>query len=369
MINSMLAQVHDLPHLLRTVFDTCVHRVESLDTGLCRSVERLYVTGCGDSHHAALSTELAFESLAGVPTEPMTAMQLGRYAASCLPELGRASSLAIGISVSGSVARTAEALGAMRAAGVPTLALTGHPENRLAKAAGRTLLVDLPAFPDDSPNGTPGVRSYACNQLALLLLAVRLGEARGRLTRSEAQGLRRELRGLSEAAASTIEATDAATRELATRWGERADAVFLGAGPHYGTALFSAAKLLEACGDSAVGQDTEEWAHLQYYTRAASPTFVISAGGNDRSRALEVCAAARAIGRQVVAVMPRTVAPAVDCVLALPEGLREAFSPVVAAIPAEQLAAHRAELLGETFFRTGRGLEISRIRTSETLTS
>jgi len=40
--------------------------------------------------------------------------------------------------------------------------------------------------------------------------------------------------------------------------------------------------LLEASGDTAVGQDTEEWAPLQFFARSRStPTFFISAGGRD----------------------------------------------------------------------------------------
>jgi hypothetical protein len=36
--------------------------------------------------------------------------------------------------------------------------------------------------------------------------------------------------------------------------------VFGGAGPLYGVAMFSAAKMLEASGDPAMAQETEEWA-------------------------------------------------------------------------------------------------------------
>ena len=42
--------------------------------------------GCGDSYHAPLNAELAFEELAGLPCEPMTAMQFARYGADFLPE-------------------------------------------------------------------------------------------------------------------------------------------------------------------------------------------------------------------------------------------------------------------------------------------
>jgi len=55
-------------------------------------------------------------------------------------------------------------------------------------------------------------------------------------------------------------------------------------------------------GDPALGQETEEWAHLQYFARAAAtPTFIITAADRDLSRATEVAVAAKAVGRRVAA--------------------------------------------------------------------
>ena len=376
-MNSMIAQIQSLPALIREIFQPFDDVVRSaLDRETCRSVQRLFVTGCGDSHHAALTTELAFEALAGVPTEPMTALQFARYAVGYLPQASPGSNVVVGMSVSGEVTRTAEALTLARQAGAVTLALTATPGSRAANSVERVLLTQTSPFPDPPGTTTPGVRSYAANQLALFLMAVRIGEARGKLTSSEASAVRREINALAEAADQTIAACDGSARVLAEAWVDAQDFVFCGSGPNYGTALFSAAKLLEASGDPALAQDTEEWAHLQYFARAVStPTFFISAGGRDVSRAIEVAVAAQAIGRRVVAVCPPSAAAlsaAAAKTLPLPDGVREMFTPLIAAIPGALFAAYRADVLGEPFFRAfggGRHIEggggISRIRTSE----
>ncbi len=79
----------------------------------------------------------------------------------------------------------------------------------------------------------------------------------------------------------------------------------MGAGPLYGVAMFSAAKMLEASGDPAMAQETEEWAHLQYFaSRPDTPTILISTGGLDGDRMAEVARAAQSIGRRVVGVLP-----------------------------------------------------------------
>ena len=107
----MLAQIHSLPALIREVLPLYERNArEALDDNLCRSARRLFVTGCGDSHHATLASELAFESLAGLPTEPMTALQMSRYAVDFFPEGEPGANVVIGISASGEVSRTLEAL-------------------------------------------------------------------------------------------------------------------------------------------------------------------------------------------------------------------------------------------------------------------
>jgi glutamine---fructose-6-phosphate transaminase (isomerizing) len=370
-MNAMLAQVHSLPDLLRDVFDECDEAVRvALPERLCATLRGIHVTGCGDSHHAAVSTELAFAAFAGVPTRPLTALQMGRYAAEYLPR-DDGSVLVVGISVSGSVARTAEAVALAGRSKATTLALTAAPDGRLAGVADHVLLVRPPDFPDPTPHGTPGVRSYAVNQLALLLLAIHIGECRGRLDTDEAEALRRELRALASASERTIAACEAPARGIMADDADVRVFVFVGGGPNYGTALFSAAKVLEASGDVALGQDTEEWAHLEYYLCAGDTlTVVVSAGDRDRSRALEVLAAARGAGSRTAAVVPAHLggaAAGVDRVLPFADGVREAFSPVVAAIPGELLAASRADRVGAVFFGRDRPLEVSRIRTSETI--
>jgi len=368
----MLAQIHSLPALIREVLPLYERNVrEALDDTLCLSARRLFVTGCGDSHHATLASELAFESLADLPTEPMTALQMSRYAVDFFPEGEPGANVVIGISASGEASRTLEALLRARHAsrGATTIALTGTPASRIALAGDRLLLMATSPF-----DFAPGVRSYIATLLMLYLAAARLGEVRGKLIPSQAADVRREVAATAEAIERTIVLCDEPARKLAEDWKDANEFVFTGGGPNFGTALFSAAKILEASGDSALGQDTEEWAHLQYFCRAVpTPTFIITAAGRDASRAVEVAVAARAIGRRVVIVAPEDPSGLGD-----PKGLlrfapvHEMFSPLVACIPGMLFAAHRADVLGEPFFRAfggGRdavgGGGISRIRTSE----
>lgn len=376
MSNAMVDQIKSLPALLEAIFQAVDESARAtLDHELCLSLKRVFVTGCGDSHHAALGSELAFERLAGLPDEPMTALQFARYGAGYIPRSGPNTNLVIGISVSGGVSRTAEALAMGAQAGATTVALTATPGSRVAQAAQRVLLTVQPPFPEPEGVHVPGVRSYFASQLGLLLIAVRIGEVRGHLTSAKAGEVRAQIRALAAAAEETIQANDAAAKALAEEWKDANEFVFVGGGANFGTALFSAAKILEASGDPALGQETEEWCHLQYFARAeATPTFFISAGQRDLSRIVESAVAARAIGRRVAAIAPKSAKALHEQAarsLYLAE-VDEMFSPLIASIPGELFAAYRADVIGEPFFRAftgGRSVEggggISRIRSSE----
>lgn len=380
-MNPMRDQIYSLPGMLREIFQPFDDSVRTnLDFKLCLSLKRLYVTGCGDSHHAAVGTHLAFESLAGIPTEAQTALEFARYTAPFLPKTEPGTNVVIGISVSGEVSRTLEALQQGKKNGATTVSLCGTPGSRIFNASDFVINSQTPPFPDPPGMHIPGVRSFTSNQLALLLAAIRIGEVRGNLTTSEANKLRGELSRVADAAEATIESNDKAARDLAQQWADAQEFVFVGGGPNYATAMFSAAKMLEASGDPAMAQETEEWAHLQYFARAErTPTFLVTAGDRDCSRVVEVATAAKAVGRRVASVAPAGLSALnekVDRALLLPDGVREMFSPLISCIPGELFAAYRADLVGEPYFRGfsgGRSQEggggISRIRTSELLES
>jgi glucosamine--fructose-6-phosphate aminotransferase (isomerizing) len=261
----------------------------------------------------------------------------------------------IGISVSGVVSRTIEAVRMAGQAGAVTVALTGNPASPVANAAGRVFKTTVPPLPDELNMVVPGVRSYLASQVALYSAAIRIGEVRGHLTTAAADDLRRELTGLADVLERTIARCEGLADALVRDWADAADYVFVGGGPLFGAALFSAAKVLEASGDPALGQDTEEWAHLQYFVGTTkTPTILLSANGFDADRMAEVARACRAIRRRTVAVVPEgenAISQYADVTLPVSGGVRECFAPIVYSVAGELIAAARAGQIGATYFR------------------
>lgn len=353
---NMVAQVESLPELIRSEFDAIDMRARRLLThNECLSVKRVVITGCGDSHMAGVAAELAFEQLAGIPTEPMTAMQAARYGSPYLDRMFPRNPLVIGISVSGTVARTREAVGLMRSQGALTVALTGNPDAPLAGAAEKMLDCRIPDFPF-----APGVRSYRASLLALYTLAIHLAEVNGGITQEEANGMRGQLRGTADAIETTIAAVKDRARDLAYEVADHSTFVFTGDGPNLATALFSAAKVIEAAGRHGVGQDTEEWAHLQYFENVdpATPTFVISPGGRGHTRVAELIETMHRIGRIVIAVVPegdQEIGAKVERVLPVVREVPEIFSPMVYPVAGELFSAYLSDATNEAPFRSFSG--------------
>lgn len=376
-MNPMIEEFKSLPGLLQDIFQGLDESArDSIHPELCLSLKHVYFAGCGDSHFAPLGMELAFSTLSGLPVTAMRSMKFARYFAGNLPRLGPKMQMVVGISVSGAVARTAEALRMGRQNGLTALGLTGNPDGKVARESEIMMKVTVPPLPKPEGVVVPGARSYFTNQIALLLMAVRIGEVRGHMTTAKANEVRAQIRGLSADIEGTIEASEAPAQELAKSWQDAEDFVFCGSGPNFATALFSAAKILEATGDTALGQDMEEWNHLQYFVRQpSSPTFIISAGQRDLSRAEETAVAARQIGRRVAAIAPKsavTLHETAEASLPIAD-VPEMFSPLTACIPAGLFSAYRSGLVGEPFFRDFKGGRdvaggggISRIQTSDT---
>ncbi len=353
----MHQQIDTLPALIRAIaqpFDAAARA--ALDFETCTSVKRIYLVGCGDSHHAPVGAELAFHQLTGVPTQALSSLPFSRYTAGYLPATGPKTNLVIGVSVSGKVSRTIEALAMAKQAGATTVALTGNPGGPFGSIADNVLETAVPPLPDELAGMVvPGIRSYLASQIALILAALRIAEVRGALTTRAADAERAQVGALADIMEETIRTCEPLVDALVERWRELSQFEFVGAGPLYGVAMFSAAKVLEASGDPALAQETEEWSHLQYFVDSAGiGTLLLSADGFDADRMAEVARAARCIGRPLALIAPEgaeQIRRHVDALLPVPADVPERYASIVYSIPGELFAAARAAALGAPYFR------------------
>jgi glucosamine--fructose-6-phosphate aminotransferase (isomerizing) len=150
--------------------------------------------------------------------------------------------------------------------------------------------------------------------------------------------------------AETIERQADPCRQLAGMLRDTPVVQVLGGGSSFGTARYTAAKVIEGAGVPAVGQDLEEWWHVERFaTDRDAPLIVLAPPGPSHERAVRLCAQARDRGHRVaVLARPGDAAARENAhlLLPLPDAYPANWSPLVEHLFAAPLAAELAELLG-----------------------
>lgn len=347
-------QVLSKPGLLREFtsrFDRLVREV--VDHKVCLETARIYAFGCGDSHNAAVTSRMAFHHWADMPMEALTAMEFARYTAPWVHTNRPKPALAVGISVSGEVARTVEGIALAREAGAFTLGITCNSESRMARLADMTVDVSVPDM------DIPRVRTYTATQIALYMTALRFAEVRSKLSYKDGRTIRDHFQRAADIGEATHEGISETVRQLAEDLKDRDGFMFVGGGPNFGSAMFSAAKILESAGQFAQPQDLEEWVHLQRFLRhRGTPTFLLAPPGLSYSRAVEVARVMKRVEAYLIAVVEEgdtEIAPIADVVLPVKGHLPEELTPLVYSDAAEMFSSDLADAIGEPYFRAFEG--------------
>ena len=331
MNESLSIQSGMVPEFIREAWPTSIERARTI-LGSGRRVKTVFLCGSGDSHHASNSLELAFMQWAGVSARSAPSMSMSRYV---LPDISNSGveSLLIGISASGEVARTIEAVEIGKSLGMQTLAITLNPQSTLSRTADATLSIAVPPYPEG-----PGLISYLSSYLLGLSVVGALADREFEESVVPAVGACPDL--LEEWIPQQIEMGQAYARRV-----HHPQCVFVGSGYAYGSALFGAAKVMETAGEFVGAQDVEEWAHLEYFCDPANtPMWLLGAEGRSFSREGEILIAADAIERDVLTSVWKGSR-------GWSSRIREITAPLALWSGPVGYAIERANLLGEVPFR------------------
>lgn len=351
--NPMRRQVMSLPQLLRQQYEDLEPKTRSiLSFQEIFSIQRIVLTGCGDSHAAAMATKYTFEKLTGIPTEIVPALDLSRYYADSQLGFAPKNPLVIAVSNSGTVARVGEAIQRAVKAGAFALGVTGNRDSILGKSASRVLDLEIP-----KQEGGPGVRSYLVSVLALLLLAIRFGEVRGRFTMDQANDYRHDLLKQADELEKLLPQMDETIYQVADNWKEMEALDFVGAGTDYASAWYGHAKTFEATGKYAMCVNAEEWLHLNFFMRKIDKigTVVVCSGKNRglvRTHEM-VKHAADDMGRHTLVLTdsPESFADTKAQVCVLPAGNFDFSAALTSFVPCALLTGYISAMIGEEYGR------------------
>lgn len=212
-------------------------------------VNRIIITGCGSSLHAALVAEYYLEDIAGIPTEVAQAAEF-RYRNPII-EPG---TLVLAISQSGETADTLAAVREAKTKGGIVGAICNVVGSTIAREAGRGIY--LHAGPEISVAST---KAFTSQVSILLMLALLFGRNR-RLDRYQGEKLTAEIESLPGLLEKVLEKAPEIER-LAKKYASADNFFYIGRGNLYPTALEGALKLKEISYIHAEGYHAAELKH------------------------------------------------------------------------------------------------------------
>ncbi|MGO9336830.1 MAG: glutamine--fructose-6-phosphate transaminase (isomerizing) [Terracidiphilus sp.] len=255
----MLKEIWEQP---RAITDTTLGRV-SLDSGKVylgemkltddelAGAQSISIAACGTSWHAALTGKYMIERLARLPVDLDYASEY-RYR----DPIAGPGSLGLLITQSGETADTLAAQREMISLGSKTVAICNVVDAMVAREAHGAIYTH--AGPEI---GVASTKAFTAQLTALFLLALKLGQLRGKLDTEESVTLIEQLSRIPGKIEEILRTTSAQCEHLAKEFSNARDFLYLGRGIHFPIALEGALKLKEISYIHAEGYPAGEMKH------------------------------------------------------------------------------------------------------------
>jgi len=255
----MLKEIWEQP---RAITDTTLGRV-SLDSGKVflgemkiadhelASAKSISIAACGTSWHAALTGKYMIERLARLPVDVDYASEY-RYR----DPIAGPDALGLLITQSGETADTLAAQREMIGLGSKTVAICNVVDAMVAREAHGAIYTH--AGPEI---GVASTKAFTAQLTALFLLALKLGQLRGKLDAAQTVALIEELSRIPVKIEEVLRQRTAQCEQLAKEFSNARDFLYLGRGIHFPIALEGALKLKEVSYIHAEGYPAGEMKH------------------------------------------------------------------------------------------------------------
>jgi len=303
-----------------------------------KNVDRIIIVACGTSWHAGLVGEYLIEEYARVPVEVEYASEF-RYRNPIITE----KDLVIAISQSGETADTMAAIELAKEKGATIFGIcnvVGASIPRLTHAG-----VYTHAGPEI---GVASTKAFTAQVSVLTLIAFYIAQQRGKITQSK---MVEYLTGLNEIPNLVQEAlkSNDHIKEIAAKFKDSTNCLFLGRGSSFPVALEGALKLKEISYIHAEGYPAAEMKHGPIaLIDDDMPVVFIATKHSSYEKVISNIQEVKARKGHVIAIVTEgdtEVKGMADYVIEIPQ-TNEAFVPLVATIPLQLLAYHIAVMRG-----------------------
>jgi glucosamine--fructose-6-phosphate aminotransferase (isomerizing) len=303
-----------------------------------KKAKRIVVIACGTSWHAGLVGEYLFEEFARIPVEVEYASEF-RYRNPVIYE----DDVIIAISQSGETADTLAAIELAKSKGATIIGVCNVVGSSIARAT------HAGSYTHAGPEiGVASTKAFTAQVTVLTLMALHVAKLRGTLSESRFREILYELEAIPAKIEEALKLNDL-IKEIAYKYKDSTNALYLGRGFTFPVALEGALKLKEISYIHAEGYPAAEMKHGPIaLIDEEMPVFVIATKGANYEKVVSNIQEVKARKGKVIAVVTagdKEVKEMADYVMEIPE-TDEALVPLISVIPLQLLSYHIAVMRG-----------------------
>ncbi len=299
---------------------------------------RFIIIACGTSWHAGLVAEYIIEELVRIPVEVEYASEF-RYRNPVIYE----DDIVIAISQSGETADTLAAIDLAKQKGATVIGICNVVGSSIARAT------HAGSYTHAGPEiGVASTKAFTAQVTVLTLMALALGAKKGTIAKSKYNQIITDLEDIPSKVEETLRC-DAITKEIALKYKDATNCLYLGRGVNFPVALEGALKLKEISYIHAEGYPAAEMKHGPIaLIDKEMPVVVIATNKGTYEKVISNIQEVKARKGKIIAIVTKgdtAVKDLADYTIEIPE-TDELLVPLLATIPLQLLAYHIAVLRG-----------------------
>lgn len=341
----MLKEIYEQPSVIKDTYrgrllaDKGIVKLGGLEDYIEKftNANRIIIVACGTSWHAGLVAEYIFEDLARIPVEVEYASEF-RYRNPIITE----KDVVIAISQSG---ETADTLAAIKLAKEKGAFVYG-----VCNVVGSTISRETHSgtYTHAGPEiGVASTKAFTTQITVLTMMALRLAKAKGTISQRDYMEHLQELDTIPAKVQEALQSDDK-IKEIAAKYKDASNFLYLGRGYNFPVALEGALKLKEISYIHAEGYPAAEMKHGPIaLIDEQMPVVVIAVNSNHYEKVVSNIEEIKARKGKIIAVVTEgdtQVKELADYIMEVPK-TPESLSPLVTTIPLQLLSYHIAVML------------------------
>jgi len=340
----MLKEIYEQPKAItdtyrgRMLVDQGIIRMAGVDDNIERiaNAKRILIVACGTSWHAGLVAEYIFEDLARIPVEVEYASEF-RYRNPIIHE----NDVVIAISQSGETADTMAAIKLAKEKGAFVFGVCNVVGSSISRES------HAGAYTHAGPEiGVASTKAFTTQITVLTLMALKLAKHRGTISDSDF----RQKGAIPAKITKVLESTNEHIKEIAFKYKDVSNCLYLGRGFNFPVALEGALKLKEISYIHAEGYPAAEMKHGPIaLIDEQMPVVVIATKMGHYDKVVSNIQEIKSRKGKIIGIVTEgdeEVKDLADFVIEVPDTI-ESLTPLLTTIPMQLLSYHIAVMLNK----------------------